>query len=74
MVIKIVYWISLAVLWICIGANFWCLFRNHKLSKKWDEMNMEALENLKRTAELRDKYRHMLEQMEEASDEREIDG
>ena len=31
---RIAYWTSLVLLWVCIIANWWMIFRNHKTRKR----------------------------------------
>lgn len=68
--LRIVYWFCLGLLWICLIANWWLIFRNHRTRKR-----LEKLEGLYETAireldGIRDRYLERLYEMRtEVSDE-----
>ena len=69
-ILRIVYWVSIIVLWALIILNFWCIFRSHRTYKHWKKM-IKELERITGEHEtMRDKYIELLaEQWKENNDE-----
>lgn len=68
--VKILYWISVVVLWVLIGLNFWNLGRTRRLRKDWEKMIKELKLITRHQETMRDKYIEMIiEQRGEISDE-----
>ena len=59
---EIIRWVSLAVLWVCIGLNAWCIARSFRNCKKMDR-------NLAEIESLRKKWVERVNALEEVSDE-----
>lgn len=60
--LEIIRWVSLAMLWVCIGLNTWCIIRSFRNYKKMDR-------NLAEIEALRKKWVERVNMLEEVSDE-----
>lgn len=58
----IIRWISLVMLWVCIGLNVGCIIRSFRNCKKMDR-------NLAEIEALREKWIERVNMLEEVSDE-----
>ena len=68
--VRVLYLVSVVILWVCIGVNFWNIGRNRQLRKKWEKMISELERIYNEHISLRDRYIELLDkQREEVSDE-----
>jgi hypothetical protein len=53
---EIIRWISLAMLWMCIGVNLWCIIRSSRSCAELDKARENLERGLAEVEELRNKY------------------
>lgn len=70
--IEILRWVTLVILWVCIGVNGVLIFRNYKLGKQWEKTIEEVKELAIEATLLRDRYLEWFGTSEEVFDERDI--
>ena len=64
--VKVLYWISIVILWVLIGMNFWNLRRNRRLSNLWESMIEDLKQKIKNVETLETQYIHLLDEQREA--------
>lgn len=71
---RILQWISIVILWVCIGLQTWLLHRNWKLREKLKENEKAYEEAVAKTWAARDQYYEMIEEYRKRGfDERNVD-
>lgn len=64
----VIYWTSMAILWVILGLNIWTGFRSHRDWKKLRK-NLEETEKVRCEYEtLRDTYAKLLAEQQERKD------
>lgn len=63
MVTRIIYWIILGLLWVCIGVNLWGIYRNYKTHKILRETLSEMRKNALLAAEMKLEYERKLDEL-----------
>ena len=61
----VLYWISLAILWVCIGLNVRCIIRSRRFSKEWDAILDESKLRLQECDSLRNQWLEKIKELED---------
>lgn len=61
----ILYWISLAILWVCIGLNVRCIIRSRRFSREWDRILDESQTRLQECDLLRNQWLERIKELEQ---------
>ena len=69
MAFEIIRWITLVILWGCIGLNWWCILRSCRNSKETDKIRANLERGIAEVEALREKWLERLKLLEVIPDE-----
>lgn len=70
----ILYWISIVILWVCIGLNVRCIIRSTRFSREWDRILDESNLRLQECELLRNQWLERIKELEQEEARLEAEG